>query len=103
MKKRIGIAILVVGVGALLAVLVGPRKTPPPGNPVSQPVSEAPQTIAPATNAVVESVPTNVVATPVPTNPPAPPAPPAPAATNIPEASPPPAAPPAPAPENNSV
>jgi hypothetical protein len=93
MKKRFGIAILVVGIFVALAALIAPRKTPPPGSPVSQPVSETPPIIAPTTNAVAESAPTNVVAASAPTNPPAAPVIPAPAATNISEAIPPPATP----------
>jgi hypothetical protein len=96
MKKRIGIAILVLGVFALFAILIAPRKTsPPPASPAPQPVSETAPAVAPASQPAPEAVPTN---------PPAAPAAPAPVVeTNPPEPTPPLAAPTAPAPENNSV
>jgi hypothetical protein len=100
MKKRFGIAILVVGVIALLGFWMSPTKTPPP-SPAPQPVAEAPATITPtnipATNVVPPTpAPTNVAVVPVPTN--------APVVTNSPDTNPPPATPIVVAtPETNSI
>ncbi|HTA94900.1 MAG TPA: hypothetical protein VK769_02130, partial [Verrucomicrobiae bacterium] len=79
MKKRIGIAALLLGVIVLFAVWVNHAKTPKPSdnssNSVSPPVAETPPAVVPPTNAVAE--------TPLPTNPPVVPATPAPVETNI--------------------
>jgi hypothetical protein len=83
MKKRFGIAALVLGAFVLLAVWVNHTKTPAPANnsnnSVSPPVAETSPAIVPPTNAVVEMPPTNLPVAPV--NP-------APAETNIPESAP---------------
>ena len=89
MKKRFGIAILVVGVIALLGVWMSPTKTPPP-SPAPPPVAVAPAPITPtnipATNVVPPApAPTNVAVVSVPTN--------APVETNSPDTNPPPAVP----------
>jgi hypothetical protein len=79
MKKRIGIAVLLLGAIVLLAVWVNHTKTPSPtdnsNNSVSPPAAETPSAIVPATNVVAE--------TPPPTNPPVVPVTPAPVETNI--------------------
>jgi hypothetical protein len=94
MKKRIGIAALVVGVLIALAVFVHP----PASSSVSSPqpvVVETPATNVPVATAAVASVPTNPApVTPVP-------APAVSVETNAPETNPPPVAPVVPAPETN--
>jgi hypothetical protein len=92
MKKRFGIAILVIGIGTWVAYLMSPSKMLPPA-PVSQPVATTPPAAAPATNAVVESAPTNQAA--VPATPAS-----APVETNAPETNPPPVVA---APETNPI
>jgi hypothetical protein len=89
MKKRFGIAVLLIGAVALLAYLISPPTTPPANNPVPT----APTVVVPATNAVVESAPTNTPVAPVV---------PAPVETNAPETNLPPIAPAVvPAPDTN--
>jgi hypothetical protein len=98
MNKRIGIAVLVLGIVALMAYLISPPKTPPA--PVSQP-APAPSVVVPATTPVVESAPTNPpvvpVTPPAETNPP----PVAPVVVPPPDTNPPPVTPVVVAPDTN--
>jgi hypothetical protein len=91
MKKRIGIAALVIGVLIALVAFV---------SPTAPPVVSSPPPVAVATPSTNLPVPVVAVAT-VPTNPPVAPPPPAPVETNAPETNPPPVVAIVPAPETN--
>jgi hypothetical protein len=101
MKKRFGIAILVLGICSLLAYWISRPATPPPAPTPPPPPAEAPlPVVAPVSNAPV--------VVPPDTNPPAAPVPPPPVETNPPpvvvpppDTNPPPAAPVVVAPETN--